>query len=68
VMLGNPRAGLDLPLKVLAYEDGAGKVWLVYPQPAILQKRYRLKGAEQDANFKAIAGALERLTSSAATK
>lgn len=30
----DPLAGLFLPLKVLVYEDAAGKVWLVYEDPA----------------------------------
>lgn len=67
-MLANPRAGLDLPLKVLAYEDAAGKVWIVYPKASNLQSRYRLKGKDQDANFKAIADALDGLTGAAAAK
>jgi uncharacterized protein (DUF302 family) len=67
-MLANPRAGLDLPLKVLAYEDAAGKVWVVYPKASNLQQRYRLKGKDQDANFKAIADALDGLTTAASTK
>jgi uncharacterized protein (DUF302 family) len=67
-MLANPRVGLDLPLKVLAYEDAAGKVWVVYPKASSMQARYRLKGKDQDANFKAISDALDGLTTAAATK
>jgi uncharacterized protein (DUF302 family) len=67
-MLANPRMGLDLPLKVLAYEDGAGKVWLVYPKPSSLQARYKLKAKDQAENFKAIADALDGLTTAAAAK
>jgi uncharacterized protein (DUF302 family) len=68
VMTGNIRAGLDLPLKVLAWEDAAGKVWVGYTKPAVLQSRYRLTGKEQTANFKAIADALDGLTAAAIAK
>lgn len=69
VMQANPRAGLDLPLKVLAYEDDAGKVWIAYPKASHLRSRYRLDGRpEQDASFKAIADALDGLTKAAAAK
>ncbi len=73
VMLGNVRAGLDLPLKVLAWEDATGKVWVAYTKPAVLQSRYRLvgkdaAGKEQAANFKAIADALDGLTGAATSK
>jgi uncharacterized protein (DUF302 family) len=68
LMLANPRAGLDLPLKVLAYEDTAGQVWLVYTKPAILQQRYRLKGKDADAAVKAVAAALDGLAGAAVAK
>ncbi len=68
VMTGNVRAGLDLPLKVLAWEDAAGKVWVGYTKPAVLQSRYRLAGKEQAANIKAIADALDGLTAAAIAK
>jgi uncharacterized protein (DUF302 family) len=32
--------GIDLPLKVLAWEDAAGKVWLSYNDPAWLAARH----------------------------
>ncbi len=68
VMTGNIRAGIDLPLRVLAWEDAGGKVWVAYPKPLVLQQRYRLKGKDQDANFKAIGDALDGLTGAAITK
>ncbi|TDE41188.1 DUF302 domain-containing protein [Antarcticimicrobium sediminis] len=33
VMQADPRAGLFLPLRVLAYADGDGQVWLAYQDP-----------------------------------
>jgi uncharacterized protein (DUF302 family) len=40
VMAAVPLAGLDLPLKALAWEDKEGKVWLSYNDPAYLQQRH----------------------------
>ena len=43
MMNSSPSIGLDLPLKVLAWEDRNGKVWLSYNSPDYLQQRYDLK-------------------------
>jgi uncharacterized protein (DUF302 family) len=32
--------GLDLPLRVLVWEDSTGKVWMTYTQPEYLVRRY----------------------------
>jgi len=40
--------GIDLPLKMLAWEDAAGKTWLSYNEPAWLAERHGL--AAQAAN------------------
>jgi len=40
VMLAAPSAAIDLPLKLLVSEDGAGKVWISYNNPAYLQARH----------------------------
>ena len=40
VMLAAPSIAIDLPLKILIWEDGQGKVWLSYNSPAYLQKRH----------------------------
>jgi uncharacterized protein (DUF302 family) len=42
LMLADPRAALDLPLKILVWEDGEGKVWLSYNGPEYLKERYGL--------------------------
>ncbi len=39
----NPIIGLDLPLKVLAWQDEAGKNWLSYLSPTVLKTRYSIK-------------------------
>jgi uncharacterized protein (DUF302 family) len=51
VIFGNPKAGtplmqaapttaIDLPLKILIWEDSEGKVWVSYNAPAYLQQRH----------------------------
>jgi uncharacterized protein (DUF302 family)/uncharacterized membrane protein YidH (DUF202 family) len=42
LMLASPSAALDLPLKILVAEDGAGKTWISYNAPAYLQSRHAL--------------------------
>ena len=68
VMQGNVRAGLDLPLKMLAYEDTAGKVWLVYLQPAALKARYRIGGKENVEVFNTMTTVLADVAKTATTK
>lgn len=40
LMLATPRIALDLPLKILVWEDAAGKVWVSYNSPQFLQERH----------------------------
>src|ERR1700721_1439757 len=40
VMLAAPSTAIDLPLKVLVWEDGSGNVFVSYNSPAYLQKRH----------------------------
>ena len=53
LIFGNPKAGtplmiaapsiaIDLPLKVLVWEDADGKAWISYNAPAYLEKRHGL--------------------------
>jgi uncharacterized protein (DUF302 family) len=42
VMLANPLSAIDLPLKALAWQDTAGKVWLTWNDPQYLKSRYNL--------------------------
>ena len=42
LMLADPHAALDLPLKILVWEDGEGKVWLSYNSAELLKERYGL--------------------------
>jgi uncharacterized protein (DUF302 family) len=40
VMLAAPSIAIDLPLKILVAEDGAGKVWISYNSAEYLQERH----------------------------
>ena len=42
LMLAVPSIAIDLPLKILIWEDIQGKVWVSYNSPAYLQGRYSL--------------------------
>jgi len=42
LMLAAPRSAIDLPLKILVWEDAQEKVWVSYNRPAYLQERHRL--------------------------
>jgi uncharacterized protein (DUF302 family) len=42
VMLAAPSSAIDLPLKILIWEDREGKVWVSYNSPTYLQERHGL--------------------------
>ena len=42
LMLAAPRSAIDLPLKILIWEDALGKVWVTYNSPVYLQERHSL--------------------------
>src|SRR5215475_12805226 len=42
LMLASPSIAIDLPLKILIWEDSRGKVWVSYNRPAYLQERHGL--------------------------
>jgi uncharacterized protein (DUF302 family) len=41
-MLAAPSSAIDLPLKILVWEDAEGWVWISYNSPAYLQERHRI--------------------------
>ena len=41
-MLAAPSSAIDLPLKILIWEDAQGKVWVTYNSPTYLQERHGL--------------------------
>lgn len=71
IIFGNPKIGAEaftvgqtiglyLPLRVLAYEDGAGQVWLSYHDPADAAAEHGIP-VDHPA-IKAMQGALKKLT------
>ena len=42
LMLAAPSIALDLPLKLLVWQDEAGKVWISYNSPEYLRARHHL--------------------------
>ena len=42
LMLASPSVAIDLPLKILVWEDSGGKVWVSYNSPTYLQERHGL--------------------------
>jgi uncharacterized protein (DUF302 family) len=76
VIFGNPKggtplmqdrqtAGLDLPLKILVWEDAAGQVWLTYSDMARLAARHGL-GAASASVVQGLGAALAALAATAA--
>ncbi|MEP2640588.1 DUF302 domain-containing protein [Roseobacter sp.] len=62
-MLDGQTAGLDLPMRVLAYEDADGTVHVAYHDPAGFAASH---GLPADAKYiKMMTGALDKLTSKA---
>ena len=65
LMQASQLVGLELPLKVLVWQDAAGKTWLSYEDPTSLAKRYTLP-PETATAVGNLAGALKALTAKAA--
>ena len=59
-------AGIDLPLKVLVWEDADGKVWLSYNDPAWIAQRHGL-GAASASAVEAMAKALAAIAGEVTT-
>ena len=58
-------AGIDLPIKALAWEDDQGKVWLSYNDAQWLAERHGLGDASRDA-VAAIAAGMQKVVTAAA--
>jgi uncharacterized protein (DUF302 family) len=64
LMQSNPVIGIDLPMKVLAWQDKAGKVWIGYNAPNAVAARHGIKDRdEQITNMAAILGGLVKAAS-----
>lgn len=66
LMQAERKIGLDLPMKVLAWEDETGKVWIAYTSPDELKDRFDIDG--RDAVFQKMSAALDNLTNAATAK
>jgi uncharacterized protein (DUF302 family) len=64
LMQASPQAAIDLPMRVLVWQDAGGKVWIGYAPPSVLKSRHNIQG--KDEVLKALTGALEAFTSAAA--
>jgi uncharacterized protein (DUF302 family) len=64
LMQDKQTAGIDLPVKALAWEDEEGKVWLTYNKAAWLTIRHNL-GASSKSAVEAIDAGLATLTRTA---
>jgi uncharacterized protein (DUF302 family) len=59
IMLSDPAAGVDLPMRVLTYADFDGKVWVVYHNPQGMKDDFAL---EESKVLGKIEGALAGMT------
>ena len=77
LIFGNPQAGtplmqsqqtigLDLPLRVLVWEDEAGNIWLTYRPPELLAQRHHVVG--RDEAVKALDTGVQALARAATAK
>jgi uncharacterized protein (DUF302 family) len=57
LMVASPTLAIDLPLKALVWEDGAGKVWVSYNSSEYLKRRHNIP----DELMKNIAGVVPLL-------
>lgn len=58
LMLQVPAVGLDLPLKVLAWQDAEAKVWVAYNDPQYIVRRHGIE-ATLAANLAAVTPIIE---------
>ena len=66
VMKAEPRVGLDLPMKVQAFADAEGKVWVRYARPAAMAARHGGTGPAKI--ITKMTGALDKLTDAATAR
>ena len=64
-MQSNQTIGIDLPLKILGWQDAGARVWLTYNDPGWLARRHHLL-ADADASVDALATVLANLARVAA--
>jgi D-alanyl-D-alanine carboxypeptidase len=64
VINAKPTMAIDLPLRVMAWEDDAGQVWASFTDPVELGRQYHVQGQEQVLNnmYQAIYAAVDKAT------
>ena len=62
LMLSAPTMAIDLPLKILVWDDASGKTWVSYNTATYAANRHALKGMEKP--VQGLDGALNKLTTS----
>ena len=63
LMQSNRKVGLELPMKVLSWQDNSGQVWLAYLKPSALKSDYAV--SDRDKTFAAMEQALDVVTNEA---
>lgn len=62
----NQTAGIDLPMKALAWQDKDGTVWLTYNDPSYIAGRHNINNRAEIVNK--MTGALDKMTNAAIAK
>jgi uncharacterized protein (DUF302 family) len=60
MMLNAPTIAIDLPMKILVWEDSTGKSWVSYNSATYVAGRHKLRGMEKQ--MEGLDGALSKLT------
>ena len=60
LMQATPEMAIDLPMKVIAWEDDSGQTWIAYTDPGYLKARHGVEG--KDKVFETMTGALGKIT------
>lgn len=66
IMMCNQKAGIDLPLRALSWQDDSGQVWLGMVDPQVLKSRYAL-GTECDTVLQNMDTAIRKYLAAATT-
>jgi uncharacterized protein (DUF302 family) len=66
LMQSQQRAGLDLPLKALVWQDEQGQTWIAYRAPAALAAEHGIR--DRDPIVQKMTSVLEELTTRAASR
>jgi uncharacterized protein (DUF302 family) len=66
LMTSKQTAAIDLPMKAIAWKDDKGQVWIAYNDPMYIARRHAID--DRPEQLKKMSGALDKLTSKAASK